>query len=260
MSGKLNDMHHKAVPVEIKGAQDEGTFTALVSVFNNVDLVGDRILPGAFEKTLETWRASGDPIPIILSHLHDDVMAHIGQADPKNVVETDKGLLVKDAQLDINDNPVAAQTFKLLKQRRLKEFSFGYTVPSGGQKVGKDGVNDVSQVGLIEAGPTLKGANPSTELQAVKAMAADPATHLTSMMAMAQQFIDTEPEAADVAAMRVVMDHLRALGATESGEDTSTRSAEIEDPKDEEPTVAKSRRQEPLSQIRRDLMLTRLGR
>jgi hypothetical protein len=42
-----------------------GTFSALVAVFNNVDRGGDRIMPGAFTKTLTEWCASGDPVPVI---------------------------------------------------------------------------------------------------------------------------------------------------------------------------------------------------
>ena len=49
------------------------------------------------------------------------------------------------------------------------DWSFGYTVPDGGEEL-KDGVNEISQVNLVEAGPTLKGANPEAQLQAVKAL------------------------------------------------------------------------------------------
>lgn len=161
-------MLHKSFDIlETKADGESGTFEALVSVFNNVDSVGDRIMPGAYEKTLADWQSSGDPIPIILSHQWNDAMAHIGVADPKDVVETDKGLWVK-GHLDIADNPVAKQVHKLLKRRSLKEFSIGYRVPEGGEKRAKDGANEIAEIDLVEAGPTLKGANAETELHAVK--------------------------------------------------------------------------------------------
>lgn len=154
--------------IETKTAPNgSGEFTALVSVFGNVDYAGDRMVHGAFKRTLKNWRDSGDPLPIVLSHNWDDVMAHIGVADPRNVKETSKGLMVKGT-LDIEDNPVAAQVHKLMKRRSLKEFSFGYTVPEGGESIADDGAMDVEDVDLIEIGPTLKGANPATELLAVK--------------------------------------------------------------------------------------------
>lgn len=148
-------------------AEGDGTFTALASVFGNVDLVGDRMMPGSFTKTLDAWRKSGDPIPVILSHQWDDPFALIGKADPRAVMETERGLLVQ-GQMDM-DNEVARQVHKLMRERLLKGWSFGYTVPDGGQKR-NDGANEVTEVDLIEVGPTLKGANPEAQLEAVKAI------------------------------------------------------------------------------------------
>ena len=151
----------KALP-ETNG--DKGAFQALVSVFGNVDVVGDRVLPGAFAKSLTRWQERGDPIPIIWSHEWGNPQAHIGAADPHDVVETEDGLVVK-GRLDL-DNPFAAQVFRLLKERRVREFSFGYSIEA--ERPGKDGANELVDLDLIEAGPTLKGANPNTELLAVK--------------------------------------------------------------------------------------------
>ncbi len=159
-------MRHKTFELlEVKAEGGEGQFTALASVFGNVDLVGDKMMPGAFSKTLEDWRQSGDPIPVVLSHQWDDPMAYVGKADPAQVVETDQGLQV-NGTLDTS-NPVGKQVYSLMKQRLIKGWSFGYTVPEGGEER-KDGVNEVSQVELIEVGPTLKGANPEAQLQAIK--------------------------------------------------------------------------------------------
>lgn len=163
----LDSMEHKSFPVaETKADPDAGTFEALVSVFGNVDHVGDRVVPGAFKGTLEKWDQSGDPIPVILSHQWENPMAHIGVVE--HAYESDRGLVVK-GRLDIGDNDVARQVHRLLSRRSLREFSFGYTVPRGGQKRAKDGANELLKVDLIEVGPTLKGANPATELTAVKA-------------------------------------------------------------------------------------------
>lgn len=145
--------------------EDNGKFEALVSVFGNVDKQGDRVVKGAFDKTLAEWKANGAPIPIIWSHNWGDPNAHIGSADPNDVVETDQGLKVS-GKIDL-DNPFAAQVYRLLKERRVKEFSFGYEVRKE-KKSTKDGANELLDLGLIEVGPTLKGANSSTELLAVK--------------------------------------------------------------------------------------------
>jgi hypothetical protein len=62
-----------------------GEFEALVAVFGNVDKGGDRIMPGAFTKTLAAWRASGDPVPVIWSHDWNTPDAHIGVAYAKDM-------------------------------------------------------------------------------------------------------------------------------------------------------------------------------
>jgi HK97 family phage prohead protease len=164
-------MQQKTFPVEIKAADaDTGTFTALVSAFGNVDSHGDRVMPGAFRETLKRWRESGDPIPVVLSHKHDDPLAHIGVADPADVEETDEGLLAKGT-LDVADNDVARHVHRLMKRRSLKGFSFGYTVPDGGERKADEddaAAYELLEVDLIELGPTLKGANDRAEVRAVK--------------------------------------------------------------------------------------------
>ena len=143
-----------------------GTFTAVVSVFDTVDLVGDVVMPGAFTETLAEWKASGDPIPVVWSHGWADPFNHIGGV--VNAVETATGLQV-DGQLDL-ENPTAAQVFRLLKGRRITQFSFAYDVldATGAER---DGVSvlELRRLKLHEVGPTLLGAHPDTELLDVKA-------------------------------------------------------------------------------------------
>lgn len=158
----------KQYEVEFKSAGDEepdGTIIALASVFGTVDLVGDRVIKGAFTKTLRNWRAKGDPIPIILDHQWGDVHSHIGCANPNDVKQTPAGLVGKGI-LDINDNPVARQVHRLLKRRSLKAFSFGYRVLD--EELDEEGVNNLLELDLVEFGPTLKGAHPDAELLEVK--------------------------------------------------------------------------------------------
>ena len=150
------------------GDEPSGEFEAVVSVFGNVDLGGDRIAAGAFSKSLAKWEKSGDPIPVIWNHMWDNPDAHIGAINPGNAVETDGGLKVR-GHVDL-DNPFARQVYRLLSQRRVKEFSFGYNVLDS--KRGDNGVNELTELDVIEVGPTLKGMNPATELLAVKALAA----------------------------------------------------------------------------------------
>jgi HK97 family phage prohead protease len=152
--------------LEVKADEEQGTFTALASVFGNVDLGGDKMVKGAFKNTLEKWRKSGRSIPVILSHQWDSLTAYVGKADPRAVYEDERGLMVQ-GQLFM-DKEAGRDVYRLMKEGLLTGWSFGYKVPAGGQK--KNGkVNEVTEVDLFEVGPTLVGMNPEAQLQSVKA-------------------------------------------------------------------------------------------
>lgn len=143
-------------------AGDAGYVEAYVSMFNNVDYGGDRMVPGAFSKTLAEWKDSGDPIPAIWSHDWDNPDAHIGVVE--DVTEDEMGLKVR-MKVDL-DRPFANQVFHLLKNRRVREFSFGYITREAevvsDEEFGE--VREIRDVKLIEVGPTLVGMNPATQL------------------------------------------------------------------------------------------------
>ena len=155
----------KSARASFKAVSDApvGTFEAIVSVFGNVDLGGDRVIKGAFAKTLSDWEASGDPIPVIWSHEWDDPQSHIGYVIQAE--EREEGLYVK-ALLDVENNDRAAYVARLLKERRVREFSFGYFT-RGFEDV-KDpefgNVREITEIDLFEVGPTLLGMNPETVL------------------------------------------------------------------------------------------------
>jgi len=155
----------KTARAQFKAVTDAplGTFEAIVSVFGNVDLGGDRVMPGAFAKTLEAWSASGDRIPVIWSHDWDDPMSHIGYVEQAE--ERPEGLWVK-AVLDVDNNPRASYVARLLKERRVREFSFGYFAEAFDVVEDADfgAVRELTQIDLFEVGPTLLGMNPETVL------------------------------------------------------------------------------------------------
>lgn len=150
----------KALPA----SEGEGVVEALVSVFNVIDEIGDKVLPGAFTDSLAAWEVKGDPIPFIWSHKWGDPDAHIGVITEAK--ETPEGLWVK-AKLDI-DRPFAAQVFHLLKERRVTQFSFGYEAKEYAWVTDLESqygqIRELRKLDIFEAGPTLLGMNPETEL------------------------------------------------------------------------------------------------
>jgi HK97 family phage prohead protease len=141
---------------------EAGTVEAIVSVFGNVDYVGDRVMPGAFAKTLESYAASGRNIPFVWSHDYDTPESYIGKV--VEAAETSEGLKVR---AELFDTPRAQVVRELLVNRVVSEFSFAYEVVNS-QKAA-DGYNDLTELNLLECGPTLRGANPMTRLLDAKA-------------------------------------------------------------------------------------------
>ena len=161
-------MKYKSFPlVSFKSVTDEpeGTFEAIVAVFNNVDRVGDKILPGAFKDSLAEWEKKGRPIPVIFSHQWENLDAHIGQVLESKEVE--QGLYVK-AKLDM-DEDFASRVWKKMQKGTLAEFSFAYDVQDSTLvKENGEYINELRRLDLLEVGPCLVGMNPETQLLGVK--------------------------------------------------------------------------------------------
>lgn len=232
-------MLHKSCPVAIKavGEDDgleEGQFRALVSVFGNKDAYGDIVLPGAFADTLAAWKSKGDPIPVYWSHQLFDPDMNIGYL--LDATETDDGLEVL-AQLDIGEDasPKAKQTYRLLKGRRVTQFSFSYSIVEGASVNSEDHgwYYELRKLDLYEVGPTPVGANSETELLGVK--------HATDHA----RVLDAEIKAGRVLAKDHI-DSLRtaqeAIGAVISAAEANDqeKASGHTDAKDEEPETAKS--------------------
>ncbi|MFE2600116.1 HK97 family phage prohead protease [Streptomyces sp. NPDC059396] len=163
-----------AARVKAAGPADglaEGQFVALVSVFDNEDSMGDVVRPGAFTETLAQWAAKGDPIPVIWAHKWGDPFAHIGTV--VKAVETLEGLEVTGQIDDLGENETADQVYRLLKGRRVTQFSFAYDETESAWVKDTEhrwgGYWELRRLKLFEVGPCLVGANQETELLAAKA-------------------------------------------------------------------------------------------
>jgi HK97 family phage prohead protease len=159
-----------SVLVKAAGTEDgleEGQFEAIVSVFGNVDSYGDRVVQGAFAESLAEWDASGNPIPIYWAHQMQDPDFNLGHV--LKAEERPEGLWVL-GQLDLEGSK-AATVYRLMKGRRVTQFSFAYdtleyTVVHSADD---DPVWELTKLKLHEVGPCPIGVNQETSLLAVKA-------------------------------------------------------------------------------------------
>lgn len=214
-------------PIEIKAGPDdglaEGEFTAYASVYDNVDSYGDVMSKGAFANTLASWKDSGAPIPLYWGHNIADPDFNIGEI--VEATEDDRGLLVK-ARLDL-DNPKSAQTYRLLKGKRVREMSFGFATVKA-TDAERDGryVRQLDEVKLFEVSVVPVGANPDTEVIAVRAAASS-----LAMQAKAGRTFSTKNEEK----VRTAVTDLRAAAdSLESMLPASDEAGVSGDPDDED--------------------------
>lgn len=148
----------------------DGDFRALVSAFGSTDSHGDIVEPGAFTESLAEWKAGGDPIPVVWAHQWADPFAHVGTV--KSAEETDRGLEIVGhiSPEERESNTTAAQVYRLLKERRITQFSFAFDVLEAEESTveGKR-VTLLRRLKLHEVGPCLVGVNQATELIDAKA-------------------------------------------------------------------------------------------
>jgi uncharacterized protein len=219
----------KTYPVSLNAVEGEkGRVEALVSIFGNVDLGGDRIQKGAFVKSIEKWKASGYPVPVVFSHDWGDLWSHIGAVEA--LEETEKGLKATYT-LDVDDNPAAAQVYRLMKRGTLKEHSFAYSIAK--EKTAKDGATDLLELDIIEVGPTLKGMNPDTEVLAVKsALEETAALHRKDVVEAAAEEVETKAGAklskATKAQIQSAIDTLSQVLSSGTTDDETEKADEAE--------------------------------
>lgn len=162
-------MQMKNMPIAVKAAGTEGgladgQIVAYAAIFGNVDSYGDRMVKGSFAGTLTEWKDSGRVIPLLYGHNMSDPMMNLGGVITAE--EDDRGLKIT-AEFDL-DNPVAAQVYRLVKSGRLSELSFAFDMIDSKDV---DGVREVTAVKLYECSLVPIGANPETEIIAVKSVA-----------------------------------------------------------------------------------------
>ncbi len=125
-------LDHIGCEIEVKFADDEtkaGTFTGFASVFNNKDLGGDVIAPGAFADTLAEWGKKGKLPPLLLQHggwgSSVDDMLPIGKLT--SAVEKPKGLAVEGELFALNTER-GQYVYEGMKAGALDGMSIGYRV------------------------------------------------------------------------------------------------------------------------------------
>lgn len=149
--------------------QEFGQIEAYGAAFNNVDEGNDRILPGAFTRTIQNSKARAKArqkkyiLKMLWQHDANEIIG--GWYD---LLEDPTGLLAK------GDIALATQRgrefYELAKAEMIDEFSIIYDIPSGGAKYDKSGVRDLSELRLFSIDPVTFPMNDDPHTVAVKSM------------------------------------------------------------------------------------------
>lgn len=211
-----------------------GIFEGYASVFGNVDSYGDKVLKGAFSKSLaKSFPNDGAGIPCYWSHRMDDPEFILGKTI--SAVEDEHGLKVR-VSLDL-DNPKAAAAYRALKAGAVNQMSFAYEVvdshfvPEKGAKYG--GVNELRELNIFEVSVVQIGANTATSIDMVKsAMKNDDSISISTPGAIEQL-----EEVVDV--LRNIIDSAKTDSSDEEL-DSEGNSEEPETANEEAPAPVKS--------------------
>lgn len=149
----------------------EGTVEGYASTFDREpDSYGDVVAPGAFAESLERWRETGKPIPLLYGHNTGDPECNIGQIVEAS--EDARGLHVV-GEFD-GGSPKAQYVRRLVQEGRLWQFSFAYDVRDAGE-VEIDGRRccELRKIDIFEVSLVKVPANRHAEVTDIKS--ADPA-------------------------------------------------------------------------------------
>lgn len=146
------------LPMLVKDIGDDGTFTGTLAVYNNVDLGGDKILPGAFTKTMQE---KGNEIPMLWQHKPDSPIGMLSLEDSPGGLRVKGKLLLEDE--------TAMKAYRLLKSRIIKGLSIGYDTVKDSVE---NGVRALKEVRLWEGSVVTFPMNPLAAIDSVKALEA----------------------------------------------------------------------------------------
>jgi HK97 family phage prohead protease len=160
---------NKTFKFEVKEMGEAGSFVGLASVYGNVDLGNDVVMPGAFTKTIHE---KGE-VPILWQH---DPREPIGIG---RISDSPDGLVIK-ADLAL-ESPTAAKAYALLKKGVLKGLSIGYDAVRDEIKAG---VRHLKEVALWEVSLVTFPMNQMANVIAVKGEMADFEKRLSDLEAL----------------------------------------------------------------------------
>ena len=162
------EIKRKALVFELKADTGARTIEGYASVFGVVDLQGDRVVKGAFMRSLKEHKAAGRTVPLLYQH---DTARPIGV--PLVMLEDARGLFFKDF---ISKTALGDEVLELVADGVVTGVSIGYAARDfrmvASTKSGEPDVRELLDVQLLEKSIVTFPANEDARVtRVVKQMA-----------------------------------------------------------------------------------------
>ncbi|MPR62754.1 HK97 family phage prohead protease [Ochrobactrum intermedium] len=151
-------MKTKDFALQVKDLSEDGTFTGYGSVNGNVDSYGERVMPGAFARSLAKHKREGTNVLMLWQHNQNEPIGIW-----EDLAEDAKGLWGKGRL--IMEVQKAREVHALMKANAIGGLSIGYreikATPDGN-------VRNLEELDLREISPVSFPANRRARIEAVK--------------------------------------------------------------------------------------------
>ena len=151
------------IPLKLKSVSDSGEFEGYGSVFGVKDSYDDVVVPGAFSKSLQSWREKNALTAMLWQHQMNEPIGVYTE-----MKEDEHGLYVK-GRLLIDDDPLAKRAYAHAKAGSLGGLSIGYILKDWEYDSAK-GVYLLKEIDLWEVSLVTMPANDEARISDVKSM------------------------------------------------------------------------------------------
>ena len=149
------------IPLKLKSVSDSGEFEGYGSVFGVKDSYDDVVVPGAFSKSLQTWREKSSLPAMLWQHQMNEPIGIYTE-----MKEDDVGLYVK-GRLLVDDDPLARRAHAHMKAGSLTGLSIGYMLKDWEYDKTKE-VFLLKEIDLWEVSPVTFPSNDEARVSDVK--------------------------------------------------------------------------------------------
>lgn len=154
----------KTTKFEVKEIDDSRTIKGYASVFGNLDSDGDRIMKGAYAKTLKEWGPDGKKrIKLVAQHNMSNPIGKITE-----MKEDEYGLYI---EAKMSEATLGNDYYIMAKEGLIDEFSVGFVAKQKDEN--KDGGYDIKEIKLYEVSMVSVAANDRAVVTDVKTVKED---------------------------------------------------------------------------------------